>query len=218
MPVTEILKKIDAYLLTLRQARELLLAPATEARRRSSPLPKRLRSIEATATATPSRSRAKKAKIAQTAPVRKAPNKRVRANSVSRATNSVTHAEPVQNKPQIEPPKPAPKETLPPPQVAKAEVPAPDPRRAVRVIRPARRRAPRPALHTKVEVEKPAIALAGSMNSKIVVVSAEEARRERDRSTAQPEVRRPRLPSSGLSGRLAFEALFNDVKDSAKNS
>ena len=59
----------------------------------------------------------------------------------------------------------------------------------------------------KHDAAKPAIALAGHSGARIVVVPADEVRRERERA-AQPEVRRPRVPASGLTGRLAFEALF----------
>jgi len=60
---------------------------------------------------------------------------------------------------------------------------------------------------TKPDAAKPAIALAGAAGAKIVVVPAEQVRREREQAT-RPEVRRPRVPASGLTGRLAFEALF----------
>jgi hypothetical protein len=56
---------------------------------------------------------------------------------------------------------------------------------------------------------KPATALGGSLPSRVVVVSAEELKRERERA-ANSEPRRPRMPAAGLSGRLAFEALFKD--------
>jgi hypothetical protein len=68
---------------------------------------------------------------------------------------------------------------------------------------------------TILEKSKPAIALAGPVHSRIVVVSAEQAQRERERA-AQSEVRRPRPPGTGLTGKLAFEALFNDGNDASK--
>ena len=64
------------------------------------------------------------------------------------------------------------------------------------------------ALGAKPEAPKPAIALAGPMSSKIVVVSPEQVQRERE--AARPVVRPPRLPGTGLTGRQAFEALFKD--------
>lgn len=220
MPVTEIVKKIDAYLASLRQARELLLSPVLEPHRKSSPLLQRRDKIENTAAPAASRPRANKVKTTAAAlkTVRKAAKEHVAAKPVSRTANSGIHSEPKPTNPNSEPAKAAPAEVLPPPQVVKAEILAPAPRRGVRGIRPAARRTPKPAVHPKVEAVKPAIALAGSMHSKIVVVSAEEARRERDRPPVRPETKRPRLPSSGLSGRLAFEALFNDANDSSKNS
>lgn len=64
---------------------------------------------------------------------------------------------------------------------------------------------------------KPAIALAGPMNAKIVVVSAAQAQREREEAT-RPLPQKPRVPATGLSGRRAFEALFGDLNDASKNS
>lgn len=69
-----------------------------------------------------------------------------------------------------------------------------------------RRRTLKPAATTP-DPAKATNALAGPVNSKIVVVPAEQVRRERERA-AHPEVRRPGVPASGLTGRLAFEALF----------
>ena len=220
MPVTEIVQQIDAYLLSLRQARDLLLTPAVEPIRKSPPLRKHRGKIEKAAAAAPSRLRARKldtpavAKRAR----RKTEEKTVVTESVSRAANPVIRREPISKKRQSESAELAPQETLAAQAVLKSETPIAQGRTPVRVVRPAPRRVSKPAVRSKVEADKPAIALAGSMHSRIVVVSAEEARRERDRTTAQAEVKRPRLPSSGLSGRVAFEALFNDVNDSAKNS
>jgi hypothetical protein len=69
-----------------------------------------------------------------------------------------------------------------------------------------RPRTPKPAAPTP-DPAKAAIALAGPVNSKIVVVPAEQVRRERER-VAHPQVRQPRAPAFGLTGKLAFEALF----------
>ena len=55
-------------------------------------------------------------------------------------------------------------------------------------------------------------ALVGSVNSKIVVVSPEQARKEHER-IAQPEIRPRAVYKSGLSGRVAFESLFKDTSD-----
>lgn len=68
-------------------------------------------------------------------------------------------------------------------------------------------RNPKPTVDPKPDTAKPAIALAGPQGAKIVVVPADQVRRERERAS-QPEVRRPRGPAPGLTGRLAFEALF----------
>jgi hypothetical protein len=67
----------------------------------------------------------------------------------------------------------------------------------------------KPALGSTPDALKPAIALAGSPNTKIVVVSAEQVKRERGQVAPRAPLR-PRPPASGLSGRLAFAVLFND--------
>lgn len=54
--------------------------------------------------------------------------------------------------------------------------------------------------------------LVGSVNSKIVVVSPEQARKEHER-IAQPEIRPRAVYKSGVSGRVAFESLFKDTSD-----
>jgi hypothetical protein len=77
-----------------------------------------------------------------------------------------------------------------------------------RSILPAQRRTMPRKLDPKPNQITPAIALAGSMSSRIVVVSAEEAKRERNRPV-DPEVQPRRVPT-GLTGKLAFEALFKD--------
>ena len=70
-----------------------------------------------------------------------------------------------------------------------------------------RDRSPKSTAGTKPDAAKPAIALAGPRGAKIVVVPAEQVRREREQA-AQPKVQRPRVLGAGLTGRLAFEALF----------
>jgi hypothetical protein len=84
------------------------------------------------------------------------------------------------------------------------KLPSKGPSTAVRSVR---HRTPKPAAGTKPEGPKPAIALAGPMSARIVVVPAEQVRREREQA-AHPEPKRPRPRRSGLTGRLAFEALF----------
>jgi len=55
-------------------------------------------------------------------------------------------------------------------------------------------------------------ALGGSLNSKIVVVSPEEARKELER-IAQPEIHPRAVFKSGLTGKVAFESLFKGTSD-----
>ena len=101
------------------------------------------------------------------------------------------------------------------PDVADGEVLMP--KVQVLPMRPARRQTTRPRTLNEFDSLKPAIALAGRVNTKIVVVSAEQLQRERERA-APPEVRRPRVPAAGLSGRRAFDALFSDPTDPSEGS
>lgn len=91
---------------------------------------------------------------------------------------------------------------------------APD--RQISSTRTERRPVTKRAFRTALEYSKPAIALAGPVRSKIVVVSAEQAQREQERA-AQSAVQRPRLPAIGIR-RTAFEALFNDGSDTSKTT
>jgi hypothetical protein len=65
-----------------------------------------------------------------------------------------------------------------------------------------------------VESAKPARMLAGSAHLRVVVVSAEEAQKAR-KQTEYSAARHYRTPATPQSGRLAFEALFKDEADSA---
>jgi hypothetical protein len=99
-----------------------------------------------------------------------------------------------------------------PQSVVIRRLPAKEPRTSIRSLR---YRTGKPALGTQLNKIKPPIALTGSMSSKVVVVSAEQVQREREQA-AHPAIRRPRTPYSGLTGRLAFEALFKDETDPSK--
>jgi hypothetical protein len=73
----------------------------------------------------------------------------------------------------------------------------------------------KPAYTRSLRVSEPTHstgALVGSVNSKIVVVSPEQARKERER-TSQIEIQPRGAFKSGLTGRLAFESLFKDTNN-----
>ena len=82
-------------------------------------------------------------------------------------------------------------------------------RRRLSPIRSTRHQAANLAGGNESDAIKPAIALAGHMNTKVVVISVEQLQRERERA-AHSAPQRPRRPAAGLSGRLAFAALFKD--------
>ena len=219
MPIADILNKIDAYLSSLRQARELLSAPIKEVPQERASRRKSKLNIVKRVVAASSRPRVQKktSRSGGLVPELNPVKGRVRIDPVAQVRKSlprfVAELEP---QPQIEAVKPAPPPTAAPQQTIDTKLASPPKR--VYAVRSVRRSPARPTVRPKLEIVKPAIALSGSMHSKIVVVPAEQVKQERDRAAAPTEVRRPRLPSAGLSGKLAFEALFKDSTDPSKSS
>jgi hypothetical protein len=207
MPITEIIHEIDAYLSRLRQARELLSGRMTR-------VPKEKHAV-----------RKKKAPVKHVKPASSTP-RRVGGNK-TRSNRPVAHRKQQQklgspatevsgavslqtvNKEQLAKVEP---ERILPQDVVITRLPAD---RQSRSFRPVGRRTAKQAPRTNPGRVQPAIALGGSTNARIVVVSADQVQRERVQA-AQPVVRRQRIAPSGLSGRLAFEALFADSTDPSK--
>jgi hypothetical protein len=208
MAIAAIVNEIDAYLLCLRHARDLLLAPMTEAPRESEP--RRKRAVKATRTGRPlsskPRIRGNKSRFDRMVAPTTTPKQRLDSGSRVRGSVAPQEAIPQQMPVAVTVQKPQ--------QYLRIErVPASDqPMFSTRTVR---RPVTKRAFGTILEKSKPAIALAGPVHSKIVVVSVEQAQRERERA-AQSEVRRPCPPATGLTGKLAFEALFNDGNDTSK--
>jgi len=199
MPITEILNEIDACLSRLHKARELLLDRRTEAPLKRAPRHKRKANPQG---ADPASSRARRAdrnKSRSNHPLahlkRGAKHVQVTLQVPSPVTHPVSHLE----QPAIARPEPTISQI-----VVTKRLPSKGSRTSVRSVR---HRTPKSNEGTKPDGPKPAIALAGPASAKIVVVPAEQVRREREQA-AQPEARRPRVPASGLTGKLAFEALF----------
>ena len=210
MSIAEIINEIDAYVVRLRNARDLLLAPMTEARRKGDL--RRNRAVVANKRGRPASSTERifedESRFDRTATPMRTPKQqvdspsRVRSFDASRA--ATTRESPVAVLAQATR------------QDARLErIPAPS--RKISSTRTERRPVTKRAFGTALEYSKPAIALAGRVHSKIVVVSAEQAQRERERA-AQPAVQLPRVPRIGLTGRAAFEALFNDARYTSKTT
>src|SRR4051794_7195261 len=207
MTIAEIISEIDAYLLSLRHARELLLVPKISAQRKMPNRSKKKVHSRKTATAVSTRARVPEKKTRSSRPVVQGKKATERVDLVSRVPPVV--------RPAIDPERPA---------IAPAKV---EPQRTVEIKAisaneqkpPAKSTHPRTTRRTFIarpEKIKPATALTGSMSSRVVVVSAEEVKRERDRLAVS--VVRPKRVPTGLTGRRAFEALFNDVPDPSKTS
>ncbi len=203
MTIAAIVNEIEAYLLCLRHARDLLLAPMTEARRRK-------RVVRASKTGRPlsSRPRIRENKARFDGMVAPTTTPKQRLDSVSRVRGSVARQAAVPQQMSV-----AVTAQKPQQDVGIERLPASD--QQMSSTRTVRRPVTKRAFGTILENSKPAIALAGLVHSKIVVVSAEQAQRDRERA-AQSEVRRPRPPATSLTGKLAFEALFNEGNDTSK--
>lgn len=198
MPIADIVREIDAYLLCLREARDLLSTPVPVTRPERANLGKKKVKRKKTAPAVSSRPRIQKSKSRSNGVVRRRKKVEARvdpdpsplARPAADAEQSPVAATPLALQGTVE-----------------KEVSSKNKQNRPTTFR--HRRRVRQTLETKPEKVKPATVLAVGMSSRVVVVSAEELKRERELA-ANPEVRRPRLPAAGLSGRLAFEALFKD--------
>jgi len=204
----EIIHEIDAYLLRLRQTRDLLVASTiTEQRSR----------VRSRQTAISTRKRVRDTRSLQPLTERKRPvgittrkpepaaenlygsHNRVTATVESAERNVLAFSAPEPALHQAEEARPLQKEN----------------RRAT----PQRRR---PARQEKASAKlepspKPATASNRPLPTGWIVVSAEEAKRQRE-----PDAQLARLPSDsrskGLTGRRAFEALFRDISESSGTS
>ena len=207
MSIAEIINEIDAYVVRLRNARDLLLAPMTEAqrkrdlrRKRAGMANKRGRPLSSAARILEDESRFDRTATPMATLKQQVDSpSRVRSFVASQAGTTKPPVA-VQKLPQ---------------DACFVRLPGPD--RKTSSTRTSGRPVTKRASDTALEYSKPAIALAGRVHSKIVVVSAEQAQRDRERA-AQPAVQRPRVPAIGLTGRAAFEALFNDGSNTSKTA
>jgi hypothetical protein len=198
MPITEIINEIDAYLSRLRQARELLLDRKTEAPQKGAPRPKSVAPRQADPIFSQGR-RADKNKSRSNHPMAHLKKETERVEASAAVASDITPNASDSERPPIAQP-----ERALPQSVAVRRLPSKGPNTSIRSVR---YRNPKSNAGSKPDAEKPAIALAGPAGAKIVVVPAEQLRRERERAS-QAAVPQPRKSWSGLTGRLAFEALF----------
>jgi hypothetical protein len=199
MPIAEILNEIDACLSRLRQARELLLDQQMKAPPKKVTHVKRKVIPRRPDPASSRTRRAYKNKSRSNHPMAHLKKETERIEISAQIPSAITHPATRLEQPAIAPPEP----TIPQ-SVVTTRIPSKGFRTSISSVR---LRTSKSNPGTKPDAAKPAIALAGAAGAKIVVVPAEQVRREREQAT-RPEVRRSRVPASGLTGRLAFEALF----------
>jgi hypothetical protein len=199
MAIAEIINEIDTYLSRLRQARKLLLDRMTEAPYKNAPRREGKVTVGQADPESSRRRRAVKNKSRSNGHVAHRKGEKEWRDPANQDSSHVRH-----HNSHLERPAVADLGRTMPLSVVIKRLPSKGPNTSIRSVR---HRTPKSNADTKPDAAKPAIALAGLAGAKIVVVPAEQVRRERER-VAQPEVRRPRVPTPGLTGRLAFEALF----------
>lgn len=202
----DIINQIDAYLSSLRLARDLL--SKSQAAPRGKGGIKKGKKAKKTGPVASTKSRARTTSRANLLP---APRKGAKTPAASVA------GVPISPTPQVETLAPLPTttsttvpESLPLPNADRGRLPYRGQRSSIRPSHAHNSRASEPTSRASLKSTKPAIALAGPVNSKIVVVSAEQARQDRERA-APSEIQPRSIRGSGLTGRLAFEALFRDM-------
>ena len=209
MPIAEIIHEIDAYLSRLRQARELLSGRTTKAPQGKLPRRKKKASVKRADPASSAPRRVGRNKTRSNRPVEHRKEQKSLGGPVSQVSDAISlQTANTEQLARVEP------ERIIPQEVVITRLPASRRNRSPRLVghrtaKQASRISPGPVL--------PAIALAGRTNARIVVVSADQVQRERAQA-AQPVLQRPRIVSSGLSGRRAFEALFAESADPSRGS
>jgi len=208
MLIAEIINEIDAYLSRLCQARELLLDRRTEAPQKRVPRRRGKVMVGQADMVSSSRRRADKNKFGSSDLVTHPKEGKGRGYPAAQVSSAVPRHLLYSEQTAIVESK------ITQPSVVISRLPAKGP---ITSIRSVRHRTAKPAFANMPDVIKPAIALAGPMNTKIVVVSAEQLLRERERA-ARLQPRPQRTPITGLSGRRAFDALFKNESDPSKTS
>ena len=210
MAIADIIREIDAYIVRLRQARDFLAAsltgaldargsyrtnkvrvgktaPELRAKRRVRDLESRLDSADRTVKPARGPNDSASEQRRPVAPL---------AVEVHQTLIAAADPAPVET--------PRPVETFAPAELGTAR-------------RRGRRRVARETSGAIAETRKPANALSNSTASGIIVVSAAEVQRERERA-AQSVAVRPRVSWTGQTGRLAFEALFKNEPDTSQTN
>jgi hypothetical protein len=207
VPLAEIINEIDLYLLRLQQARDLLAASTMTEKR--SPARSRQTTINA-------RKHVRATRNAQPLPEKKLPpgiatrKPKPAAENLHGSRNGVSVVvETAESEPALSAPEPALHQVEGTLSLQKKNPRAtPQRRRAVR-----QEKAP-----AKPETSpKSATAFSRPVRSGWIVVSAEEAKRQREPEAHLAQLRSA-APARGLTGRTAFEALFGDTSESSGTS
>ena len=207
VPLAEIINEIDVYLLRLRQARDLLASTMTELRSRA-------RSRQ---TAISARKHVRATRNLQPLPEKKLPACIATRKGKPAAENlygshngvSVTVEAAERKEPALSAPEPALHKVEGELSLQKENTRATPHRR-----KPVRQEKAPAKLETS---PKPATASSKPLPTGWIVVSAEEAKRQREPEAHLAQLRSA-APSRGLTGRKAFEALFGDTSESSGTS
>jgi hypothetical protein len=214
MAIADIIQEIDAYIARLSQARDLLRASLTGALHPRESYRTRKVAVGKTAPALPGKERVGDVKSRLNSAERKIKP----ARGANASASEQRRPEPPQaveaHQPLIAPTAPVPVETPAPAQTLERAEPGTERAEPGTPRRRARRRVVREISKAIAETRKPVNALSNSTASRVIVVSAAEVQRERERA-AQSVAVRPRVSWTGQTGRLAFEALFKNEPDTS---
>jgi hypothetical protein len=202
MSVAEIITEIDAYLLCLRRARQLLAGSDGLARRRNAACKQAATEAKETASAAATAPRIQMAKALREAVRRKATITEIERVALAVAPDGEKAVQTMLFQPHTT------AQRLP---VGKGVLSSAEWDHAQNTVR--RRSEPRKQT-TVPKSAKPANALSGPVPFRVVVLSAEEAQKAREQA-ARSVISDQRASSAGLTGRTAFEALFKDGVDAS---
>jgi hypothetical protein len=201
MSIAEIVSEIDSYLSLLRAARDLLSSPVEEERPKRSPRGRARVKLSVKDSRSHSKTPARKPKPRLKRQELRSNAQRRVLKSLVPVSEAVHLAIVVDDEAQV-----SAAAAISPRAAGECVTPLP-----IRTAPTQRASRPKEIVRKEPDVIRPAIALGGAIKDRVVVVPAEQVRRQREEA-ARPPTLRQRVSVYG--GRTAFEALFKDAPES----
>ncbi len=201
MSIAEIVSEIDSYLSLLRAARDLLSGPVEEVRLKRSARGRKRVTLGVKASPSHSKTPARKPKSRPKRQEFKSNTQRRRLKSVVPLSEVVHPETALDEEVQV-----SAAADISPKAIGECLLPLPSSTAPIQRVRRAKE-----MIRKEPDVIRPAIALGGALKDRVVVVPAEQVRRQLEEA-ARPPTLRQRVSHHG--GRTAFEALFKDTPES----